>query len=82
MGVSPIVKESKSYVVDNIIFLYVMFYCYENKLEDPDLDELIKFMNIIRNKHVDPKKRVPPFVRDTFASDVKKEVMIKQKKRN
>lgn len=75
-----IVKESKSYVVDNIIFLYVMFYCYENKLEDPELDELIKFMNSIRDKHADPTKKVPPFVRDTFASDVKREVLIRQKK--
>lgn len=69
-----ILKLSKSNVVDFIIYMFLRFYCHEKVVSEPLLSEIISVMASIREKNAPRKSDAPPFVKDTFRSDMLKEL--------
>lgn len=74
-----LVKDSKSsYVYDHLIYLYVIVYCRSTKLDQNQLNMIIKFLKKIRKKYSVIQKELPLFVKDTFASDFRKDSLLKK----
>jgi hypothetical protein len=73
-----LINSSKLYVIDHIIFLYIYFFCFHNKLNDTVLEQLIALMNKIRSKYPVKDKKYP--VGDTFSSDIKKNILTQKLK--
>ena len=69
---------STSALNDYVIYTYLRIYCHENELKDESLDTVIQILSDIRNKYVSQSKHLPPFVTDTFASDLKKSLLGEQ----
>lgn len=80
--VKKIIAHSKSAVCDYIIYTYIRWYCFENQLTDEDLAEVLDLLEDIRNKYVQPARNLPPFVKDTFHSDVRKAISLRRLKAN
>jgi predicted MPP superfamily phosphohydrolase len=79
--IKMLINNSKSYVIDHIIYTHILFFCFQNKLEANILDKLISLMNQIRDKYPIKTGKMPVFLRDTFTSDVKKDILILHEKK-
>ncbi len=76
-----LLKDSKSsYIYDHLIYLFIIIFCYSNKLDDRNLNLVIKLLNEIRKKYSTVQKELPLFVKDTFTSDIKKSILLKGNK--
>jgi len=78
--VKQLIIDSKSSVIDYIVFTYIRIYCYENKLSTETLDQTIALLEQIRGKYAVAHSTIPNIARDTFASDVRKEITLKRLK--
>ena len=76
--IREVIKYNKSYILDTIIYLYLRIYCHETLLDSKKLEKLIKLMDELRDKHIPAKKKLPPFVKDTFRDDLKRERLTKK----
>jgi predicted phosphodiesterase len=80
LEITSLIEQSNSYVIDQIVFMYMLLHCYCTKLEESHLNKLISLMEKIRSKYPSKQQKIPAFVRDTFASDVKQAVLKKVEK--
>lgn len=72
---SNLIKTSKSSAMDFILFLGLRIYCMENKIDETQLTGITSLLDQIRNKHSVSGKKKFPIEKDTFASDLKKDVI-------
>lgn len=78
--VKQLIIDSRSSVIDYIVFTYIRVYCYENKLSSETLDQAIALLEQIRGKYAETHAKIPGIARNTFASDVRKELTLKKLK--
>ena len=71
--IGNLITESKSNIVDLLIFQILLVYAHEYKLSEEEANVFLKLLNKIRSKHVKYTK-VPR--KDTFDSDFRKEVLL------
>jgi hypothetical protein len=80
----PLIKEfvskSRSGACDYVIYVFLRCYCAENEMPAKDLSSVLELLKGIRDKYVKPSSSLPPFVRDTFATDMKRAVILKHRK--
>jgi predicted phosphodiesterase len=73
--IKEIIKSSKSTVIDFVIFYSIRILCFENKLKGSDLDIAISLMESIRSKYSVKHAQIPLYIKDTFASDIRKSIL-------
>lgn len=79
---SDIINNSKSYIFDQIVFLYIYVYCHSSNLKEEEINEVIAILRAIRSKYPKNVKKIPVYVRDTFESDIKKSLLKKDLENN
>lgn len=62
-----------------LIYAFVRCHCLENRLDGKVIDRIVNMLDKIRMKYARKMVNVPPMFRDTFHSDVKKELMLKSR---
>ena len=72
------IKSTKSLIIDSIISISLRIHCYENEINNTDLDEIIKVLQDVRDKYPKKAKELPMPIHDTFASDFRESVRIKR----
>lgn len=64
--------DAKTITYDFMIYQFLTIHSFETKIEPSLLEKVIKVMNKIRKKHTPNNQKYPPFIKNTFASDMKK----------
>lgn len=74
--IEELIMSSKSYTIDFIILVYLRFYCYENKLSEEMLNDVLELMHkIIKKYKANKHEQLPPFLKDAFISDMRHEII-------
>lgn len=63
---------------DYIICGYLRWYCHQNKIEEHVLDRIVAIFDEVRKKYAQQLKQDIPFLRDTFRTDVKRDLRLKR----
>jgi len=70
-----VVKGSKSAIIDYLIFSYVFTFCRQNEIPNEQINDVIKLLEQIRNKHA-KMVRHALFIRDTFVSNFRRDMLL------
>ena len=79
-AVNKIVRKPNHFVYDNIIYLYIIIYCYENNVTPNVLDALLEILRKIRENHASTNKILPAHLKETFISDLRHRLLVKHQK--
>ena len=78
-----IINDSDSYIIDRIVFDYLINYCLENEVTEKDFNNITEILQIIREKYSKKVKQKDKkiYIKDTFISDLEAKInLIKFKK--
>lgn len=62
-----------------LVYAFVRCHCLENRLDNKVIDRIVDMLDKVRMKYVRRTVDVPQMFKDTFRSDVKKELMLKSR---
>lgn len=71
------ITAESSITEDFIICGFLRWYCYENKVENEVLDKIVIVLDAVRMKYAKRVKEDVPFFKDSFRTDVKKQLQSK-----
>ena len=77
--VKILVEKSSIFAVHYIVYRFLQAYCYEHKGSEESLNQIIKIMEGIRSKYASKSQNDGIPIRNTFATDFKKDILVRQK---
>ena len=77
--VKILVEKSSIFAVHYIVYRFLQAYCYEHKVSEESLNQIIKIMEGIRSKYASKSQNDGIPIRNTFATDFKKDILVRQK---
>ena len=82
-ALKKIIKKSDSYIIDRIIFDFLIQHCLDNEVEEKEFLKIVEVLNNIREKYSKKSddKKSTIYIKDTFISDIQAKInLIKFKK--
>jgi hypothetical protein len=70
------ISTLKSFQIGYLLFSCILIFCYENKLEDDKLNSALEALDQIRKKYGAKNEGAPVYIKDSFRSDIKKDILM------